>query len=136
MVMAVWSGGAGRRADGNNRAPQPSRALPPAALAPALAELGRPVRYGDAEARPDGAFDQADLAAMGAHELGRDREPKARAAGPGRALERLEQMRAGLLRHAGAGIGDLDDHDRALAPAGDPDLVARRVVRRARLQRP
>ena len=44
-------------------------------------------------------------------------------------------MLARLGREAGAGIGHLDHHHRALAPAGDADLVARRIVRRARFQR-
>ena len=50
-----------------------------------------------------------------------------------RALERLEQMRAGLSRHARAGVGDLDDRDRALAAAGDADLQSRRDRPAARL---
>ena len=38
--------------------------------------------------------------------------PKPGAAGAGRALERLEQVRARLFRHARPGIGDFD-HDHA-----------------------
>ena len=38
-------------------------------------------------------------------------------------------------REAWPGIGDLDHHHAALAPSGDADLVAQRIVRRARLQR-
>ena len=53
----------------------------------------------------------------------------------GRALERLEQMRARLVGNARPGVGDLDHHHAAFAPAGDADLVARRIARAARLQR-
>ena len=52
------------------------------------------VGNGEPQRRADRAFDQADVAAMGAHELGGDGEAKPGAAGAGRALERLEQMRA------------------------------------------
>ena len=52
-----------------------------------------------------------------------------------RGLERLEQMLPRLGREARAGVGDLDHDDGALAPPGDAHLVARRIVRRARLQR-
>ena len=52
-----------------------------------------------------------------------------------RALERLEQMRARLGREARPGVGHLDHDHGALAPPGDAHLVARRIVRRARLQR-
>ena len=38
---------------------------------------------------------------MGAHQLGRDGEPEPGAAGAGRALERLEQMRARLVGQPG-----------------------------------
>src|SRR6516165_4557220 len=72
----------------------------------------------------DGAFDQPDVAAMGAHKLRGDSEPKAGTAGAGRALKCLEQMRLRFLRKAGASVGNLDDNDRALATPGDPDLVA------------
>ena len=69
----------------------PSRA---GALAAPDRELDRAVGDGEAEGRADGAFDQADVAAMGAHQLGRDGKAEAGAAGAGRALESLEQMRA------------------------------------------
>ena len=38
-------------------------------------------------------------------------------------------------RDARAGVRHLDHHHGALAPPGDADLIARRIVRRARLQR-
>src|SRR5688572_13786751 len=60
---------------------------------------------------------------MGLHELGGDGEAQARSALPRHALERLEEMRAGLLRHAGAGVGDLDDGDRAFSPRDEEDLA-------------
>jgi len=47
---------------------------------------------GEPERRADGALDQADFAAMRVHEFGGDGEAETRAAGAGRALERLEQM--------------------------------------------
>src|SRR6185437_9022701 len=59
-------------------------------------ELDRAIRNGEAEGRADGAVDKIDVAAMCAHQLGRDRETEAGAAGAGRALERFEQMLAGL----------------------------------------
>ncbi len=61
--------------------------------------------------------------------------PRPGAAGAGRALERLEQMRARRARKPGAGVGHLDHHHRALAPAGDADLVAAGIAARAALQR-
>src|SRR5262249_45409057 len=110
----------------------PLRARPPAA--PRL-QLDRAVRNDEPEGRPDRALDQADLAAVGAHELGRDPQPEPGAAGAVRALERLEHMRARLRRDARAGVGDLDHHHGALAPAGDADLVAAGVARGAALER-
>ena len=50
----------------------PSRPRPLAALI----ELDRAVGNGEAEGRPDGAVDQPDLAAVGAHQFGRDGEPE------------------------------------------------------------
>ncbi len=61
---------------------------------------------------------------MRAHELGGDRKPKPGAAGAGRTLERLEQMRARLFGKTGTGIGNLDHDHRAFTAAGDADLVA------------
>src|SRR4051794_39180710 len=57
-------------------------ALSPRAFAAPGAELDRAVRDDDAEGRADGAVDQADLAAMGADQLGCDRKAKPRAAAP------------------------------------------------------
>src|SRR5262249_39245639 len=94
----------------------------PRALAAAGVEIDRAVRDREAEGRADGAFDQADLAAVGAHQLGHDGKPEPDAAGAGRALEGFEQMRARLLREPGAAVGDLDHHHRALAPAREADL--------------
>ena len=61
--------------------------------------------------------------------------PKPGAAGARGALERLEHMGARLFGDARAGVGHLDHHHAAFAPAGDADLVARRIARAARLQR-
>src|SRR5262245_47842324 len=74
----------------------PRRSRPCALAAPGV-EVDRPIRDGQAEGRPDGAVDQADFAAVGAHQLGHDGEPEPDAAGAGRALEGLEQMRARAL---------------------------------------
>src|SRR5262249_56626380 len=98
-------------------------------------EFYRPVRDDDPEGRPDRALDQVDLAVMGAHELGGDRKSEPTAAGAARGLERLEQMLARLLRHAGPGVGDLQDRDRAFAPAGDANLHAGGIVLRVAFQR-
>jgi hypothetical protein len=57
---------------------RPSRPRP---LAAPGVELHRPVRDGEAEGRADSALDQADLAAMGAHQLGHDGEAEPDAAG-------------------------------------------------------
>src|SRR5262249_38756112 len=110
----------------------PSRPHP---LAAAAVELDRAVGDDDAKGRADGAFDQADLAARGAHQLGDDGEPGPDAAGAGRALERLEQVRARPLAEPGAGVGHLDHHHRALAPAGDAHLVAAGIARVTALER-
>ena len=104
-------------------------------LAAPGAQIDGPVRNDHAERRADGAVDEADFAAMGAHQFGRDGKAEPGAAAPGRTLKRLEQMRARLLGDAGAGVGDLDDHDGAFAPPGDAQLIAARLVRRAALQR-
>jgi hypothetical protein len=45
-------------------------------------EFHRPVRDGDPEGCPDGAFHQMDVAAMGADQFGGDGEAKPAAAGP------------------------------------------------------
>src|SRR5271154_6459320 len=79
---------------------------------------------GQPQRRADSAFDQADVAAMRAHQFGGDGEAQPGAAAAGRALERLEQMRARLFREARAGIGHFDYRHRALAAAGDADLIA------------
>jgi hypothetical protein len=65
-------------------------------------ELDRAVGNGEPEGRPDGAFDEADLAAVGAHELGRNRKAEPGAAGAGRALERLERASTDCISRAGA----------------------------------
>ena len=70
--------------------------------AAAGAQFHRAVGNSQAERRADGAFDQADLAAMGAHQFGGDGKAKPGAAGAGRALERLEQMRAAPCRKSPA----------------------------------
>src|ERR1700722_8057850 len=103
-------------------------ALRPRPLVADAEQFHRPVRYRDPEGCPDGALDEVYVPAMGATQLGGDRKPKPAAAGPPRGLERLEQVIAGLGRHAGAGIRDLDDRHRALAAAGDPDLLGRHVA--------
>src|SRR6202022_2335126 len=104
-------------------APSRTRPLP----APRV-ERNRTIRNGDAEGRPDGAFNEASVAAMGANQLGGDRKAKACAARASGALERLEEMRAGTLRQPRPGIGDFDHGDRALAPAGDADLILSRML--------
>ncbi len=63
-----------------------------------LEQFHRAVGDDDAEGGADGALDQLDVAAMGAHQLGGDGEAEAAAAGAAGALERLEQMLARLLR--------------------------------------
>src|SRR5271166_5502082 len=108
------------RPDHTRIAPSPHRAS--RARAP-RGEFDGAVRDGEPEGRPDGAFHQADLAAVGAHQLGGDGETETGAAGAGRALEGLEQMLAGALRKPRAGVGDLDHHHRALAPSGYADLI-------------
>src|ERR1051325_6449859 len=100
----------------------------PHPLTAARAEFDRAVGNGDAEGRPDGALDEPDLAAVRAHQLGRDGAPQPRTARAGRARERLEQMGARLGGHARPGVRDLDHHYGALAPADDADVVARRIV--------
>src|SRR5215510_11927476 len=86
------------------RRPGPARPSRAGALVPPGPQLDGAVRNGHPEGRPDGALDQPDLAAMSAHQLGRDRQAKAGAAGAVRALERLEQMRARLRGKAGTGV--------------------------------
>src|SRR5260370_23051788 len=125
----------GRVKPGNDAARAVSASSRPCPLAAPRVEIDRAIRNRQAEGRADGAFDQADLAAVGAHQLGHDGEPEPDAAGAGRALEGFEQMRAGLLPESRAGVGDLDHHHRALAPARTPDLIAAGVLGVARLER-
>src|SRR5260370_4460621 len=99
-------------------------ALGPRPLVAYAQEFHRPVRDGDPEGGADGTFHQMDVAAMGTDQFGGDREPEPAAAGPAYRLERLEQMFAGLCGDAGAGVGDLDDRDRAFAAPGDANLHA------------
>src|SRR5262245_7488770 len=96
----------------------------PCALAAPRAELDGAVGNRDPEGCPDGPFDQPDVAAMPAHQLGGDRQAEAGAARARRSVESLEEMHARLVRYAGAGVRDLDDDDRALAPAGHAHLIA------------
>src|SRR6266436_6666619 len=105
------------------------------ALAAAGAELDRPVRNGQREGGADGAVDEPDLAALGAHQLGRNRKPKPAAAAACRALERLEQMRPGLFGYPRPGIRHLDYDHAAFAPTGQADLVAAGLVRGAAFER-
>src|SRR5262245_10345628 len=111
--------------------PRPSRAR---ALAAARVEIDRAVGDRNAERRADGAFDQTDLAPVRAHQFGDDGKSEPDAAGAGRALEGFEQMGAGLLREAGAGVGDLDHRHRTLAAPGDADLILAGVLGVARLK--
>src|SRR5580692_2827785 len=104
------------------------RLLGPRPLVADAEQFHRAVGNRDPEGGADGALDQVDFAAMGADQFGRDRKPEPAAAGPAGGLERLEQMVAGFGGHAGAGVGHLDDRDRALAAAGDPDLLGRGVL--------
>src|SRR5271156_4703615 len=87
-------------------------------------KLDGAIGNGEPQGRADRALDEADIAAMRAHQFGGDGEAEAGAAGAGRALERLEQMLARLRRKARPGIGHFDHDDRAFAAAGDADLVA------------
>ena len=92
---------------------------PPRAAAAAL-EVDGAIRDADAEGGADGAFHQANLAAVRAHQLGDDGKAEADAAGARRAGKRLEQMFArlgtdGFARlRVGVGRGDprrdLSDH--------------------------
>src|SRR5580700_10966336 len=54
------------------------------ASAAAGAQLHRAIGDGEAERRADRSFNQADFAAMGAHQLGGDGKPETRAARSGR----------------------------------------------------
>src|SRR5205814_44238 len=77
-----------------------------------------------------GGVDERDRAAMGADDLGGDGEAEAGAAGPGAALEGLEEMAAGAIRHPGAGVADADRHTGAVAAAahGQPADDGRALV--------
>src|SRR5258705_8731044 len=83
--------------------------LRPGALVAPRIELDGAVRDDDVERRPDGALGELDLAPMGAHQLGRDRQPQPGAAGAGRALGGLEQMLARLGGKSGGGVVELDE---------------------------
>ena len=86
------------------------------------------VRQLDAEMRGLRAVDKRQCAAMRLHEFGGDDEAETRAALFGRALKRLEQIFARLLRNAGAVVRHIDDHLPALAMCGDADFAVRLVL--------
>src|SRR5215831_20795690 len=111
-----------------------ARDLCACAFAASFIKRDRAIGDFHAECRPDGSIHQDDLAAVGAYEFLRDHEAEPGAAGPRRSLEGLEQMRPRLIGESRAGIRNLDDHNGSLAPPGDPDLIARRVVRGVGLQ--
>src|ERR1700720_846560 len=75
------------------------------------------------QGRTDRALDQANFAAMGAHQFGGDRKAKSGAAGASRTLESFKQMRARVVGKTGAGVGNLDEHHRAFTAAGDANLI-------------
>ena len=62
---------------------------------------------------------------MGADQFGRNGKAKPGAAMRDRTLECLEQMCARPGRHAGAGVGNLEDGHGALAATHHPDLINR-----------
>src|ERR1700749_3551770 len=61
------------------------------------AQIHRAIREGEAQGSGAGAFDQAEVAAVGTHELGGDDKAKPSAPRTGRALESFKQMRLRLL---------------------------------------
>ena len=80
------------------------------------------------------ARDERQVAAMGAHQLARDRQAESGAAGSGRAKKRAEQIVPRLGRQTRAVIGNLDDGRLAFPYRRDPqpvgagfDRVARQV---------
>src|ERR1700674_1845581 len=79
--------------------------LGPRPLGAFLVERHRLVGDDHAEGGANGAGNQVDLAAVGAHELGGDGEAEPRAAAPRRSLERLEKMLARHLPHRPPRVG-------------------------------
>src|SRR6266700_4866763 len=122
--QSIWPGGSAEMAAKRCKT---SKLRPRPLVADAL-QFHRAVRNRKPEGGTDGAFDQMDVAAMGADQFGGDRQSQAAATGPARGLERLEQMLARLGRHARAGVGHLDDRHRAFAPAGNTNLQSRRIA--------
>src|SRR5215472_6963925 len=112
-----------------------SPVLSACALASSLVERDRAIGYFQAERRPDGSVHQDDLTPMGTYELRCDREAKPGATGPGRSLERLEQMGSRLVRKPRTGIRDFDDHNGPLASSADPNLIPCGIIGGAALQR-
>src|SRR5437868_6963537 len=100
----------------------------PRPFAAHVMEFHRAVRYGDPEGGANGAFHEVDVATVGADQFGGNRQPEPAAVGPARALESLEQVVAGLLRNAWAGVGNLQDGNRALASAGNTELLGRGIA--------
>src|SRR5262245_21831078 len=109
----------------------PLTSLRVSAFAASLVKRGRAIRDFQAECRAAASGAQRSLAPVGMYEFVRDREAEPGAAGPSRPLERLEQMRPRLIREARTCVGNLDQHHSPLAPPGDPDLIARGIVRGA-----
>src|SRR5579885_409435 len=111
------------------------RKLCPGPFATPGVQLDRRIGNGDAKRGADGARHQCQIAAMGAHKLGCDRQSQDGAATTRGSLERLEQVGARLFRNARAGVRHFQHHHAALASASDADLIARRIALSARLQR-
>jgi hypothetical protein len=72
--ISLWSDGPG---DGDSAV-----GLGPGPFIADAEQFHRAVRDRDPEGRADGAFDQMDIAAMGADQFGRDRKAQPAAAGP------------------------------------------------------
>src|SRR5689334_4037006 len=115
--------------------PQEWRLLSPRPRAAMSIELHRTVRNSEPEGRANGALDELDLAAVGADKFGGDGKAEPRSTAALGRLEGLEQMLASPGRKARTGVRHLDHHHRTLATSGDANLIASRIVGRARLQR-
>ena len=81
--------------------------------------------FGEREMEIDfSALDQGNIAAVGAHEVARDRKAEAEAVRAGRTGERLIEIDARGFGQSGSVVGDLDDGKTVAVPRGDGDGTA------------
>jgi len=108
----------------SGRSPRETGSVFDLAAAAVILQRNRAIRDFDAELGADrGLFHKRNGAAMGEHQFAGDRKAEPRAARAGGAAEGGEEVLAGFLRHARAGVVDGDANDAADAVGGYRDAL-------------